>query len=138
MDIASFVQQNITWTALAAISGGMLFWDLARGGGPSLSATEATLMLNREDAIVIDVRETSEWDGGHIPSARHIALGQLGTRLSEIEKLKSKPVIVCCASGNRSSSACGVLRRAGFERVFNLSGGIGAWKDAGLPVTTKH
>lgn len=138
MELSTFIQQNLTWSLLAALSGGMLLWDLIRGGGPSLSATEATLMLNREDAVVIDVRETSEWDGGHIPSARHIALGQLDKRLSEIEKLKSKPVIVCCASGNRSSSACGVLRRAGFERVFNLSGGIGAWKDAGLPVTTKH
>ena len=138
MEIGTFIQQNLTWSALAAISGGMLFWDLLRGGGPSLSAAEATLMLNREDGIVIDVRETSEWDGGHIPNARHIALGQLGKRISEIEKFKSQPVVVCCASGNRSSSACGVLRRAGFEKVYNLSGGLGAWKEAGLPVTTKH
>ena len=50
--------------------------------------------LNREDAVVIDVRETHEWDRGHIPNARHIALGQLSKRMHEIEKFKSRPVIV--------------------------------------------
>ena len=91
----------------------------------------------RRHAVVLDVRETSEWSAGHIPNARHIALGQLDKHLSELEKFKSRPVIICCASGNRSSSACGTLKRAGFERVFNLSGGLGAWTGAGLPVTTK-
>ena len=132
-----FVQQNIMWVMLAVISGGMLIVSLIRGGGKGISVTEATLLINREDAVVVDVRETQEWSAGHIANARHLALGQLDKRISELEKFKSKPVIVCCASGNRSSSACGTLKRAGFERVFNLSGGIGAWKDAGLPVTSK-
>jgi len=132
-----FVQQNIMWVMLAVVSGGMLIVSLIRGGGKGISVTEATLLINREDAVVVDVRETQEWSSGHIANARHLALGQLDKRLSELEKFKSKPVIVCCASGNRSSSACGTLKRAGFERVFSLSGGIGAWKDAGLPVTSK-
>jgi rhodanese-related sulfurtransferase len=132
-----FVQQNLMWVMLALFSGGMLVVSLIRGGGKGVSVTEATLLINREDAIVVDVRETQEWSSGHIPNARHLAMGQLDKRISELEKFKSRPVIVCCASGNRSSSACGTLKRAGFERVFNLSGGIGAWKDAGLPVTNK-
>jgi rhodanese-related sulfurtransferase len=133
-----FVQQNLMWVILAAVSGAMLLAQVMRGGGANISIADATLKLNREDAVVIDVRETHEWDGGHIPSARHIALGQLGKRLHEIEKFKSRPIIVVCASGNRSSAACGTLKRAGFEQVFNLSGGIGAWSAAGLPVTTRH
>jgi rhodanese-related sulfurtransferase len=133
-----FVQQNLMWIMLAAISGGMLLLQALRGGGNNISVADATLKLNREDALIIDVRETHEWDRGHIPSARHIALGQLGKRMQEIEKFKSRPVIVVCASGNRSSSACGTLKRAGFEQVFNLAGGIGAWSEANLPVTTKH
>ena len=133
-----FVQQNLMWIMLAAISGGMLLLQTLRGGGNNLSVADATLKLNREDALIIDVRETHEWDRGHIPNARHIALGQIGKRMQEIEKFKSRPVIVVCASGNRSSSACGTLKRAGFEQVFNLSGGIGAWSEANLPVTTKH
>jgi rhodanese-related sulfurtransferase len=132
-----FVQQNIMWVIAAAVSGGMLLASFLRPGGKGISVTEATLLINREDAVVVDVRETSEWSSGHIPNARHIALGQLNQRLGELEKIKSKPVIVCCASGNRSSSACGTLKKAGFERVFNLSGGIRAWSDAGLPTTAK-
>ena len=132
-----FVQQNIMWVMAAVISGTMLLVSVARSSGKCVSVTEATLLINREDAVVLDVRETSEWSAGHIPNARHIALGQLDKHLSELEKFKSRPVIICCASGNRSSSACGTLKRAGFERVFNLSGGLGAWTGAGLPVTTK-
>ena len=132
-----FVQQNIMWVMAAVISGGMLVFSFLRDGGKGISVTEATLLINREDALVVDVRETSEWSAGHIPNARHIALAQLGQRIGELEKLKAKPVIVCCASGNRSSSACVALKKAGFEKVFNLSGGIRAWSDAGLPVTTK-
>jgi rhodanese-related sulfurtransferase len=134
-----FIAENSMWIMLAFISGGMLIIPMIRGGGAgSVSVTEATLLLNRQDAIVLDVRETGEWDAGHITNARHIALAQLDKRLSELEKFKERPIIVCCASGNRSSSACGSLKRAGFEKVFNLAGGLGAWRDAGLPVTTKH
>jgi len=132
-----FVQQNLMWVIAAAVSGAMLISSFVRGGGKGVSISEATLLINREDALVLDVRETSEWSTGHIPNARHIALGQLAKHVSELEKFKDKPVIVCCASGNRSSTACGTLQRAGFTRVFNLSGGIGAWSGAGLPVTTK-
>ncbi len=132
-----FIQQNITWVMLAVASGGMLLFSMLRGGA-GVSVTEATLLLNREDALVLDVRETHEWSVGHIPNARHIALGQLAQHISEIAKFKDRPIIVCCASGNRSSSACNTLRKAGFEKVYNLAGGIGAWTEAGLPVTTKH
>ncbi|HEX8962853.1 MAG TPA: rhodanese-like domain-containing protein [Rhodocyclaceae bacterium] len=132
-----FIQENITWVMLAVVSGGMLLWSMAKGTG-GISVAEATNLINREDGIVLDVRESNEWTTGHIPNARHIALGQLAGHISELEKLKDKPIIVCCASGNRSSSACATLTKAGFGRVFNLAGGIGAWRDAGLPVTTKH
>ena len=132
-----FVQENVIWVALAAISGGMLLWSLVKGGGNGISPTEATLLVNREDAIVLDVRETGEWNGGHIPNAHHIALAQLDKRMVELEKFKTRPVVVCCASGNRSLSAAASLKRAGFEKVFNLSGGVGAWADANLPLTTK-
>ena len=132
-----FVQQNIMWVMAAVISGAMLAYSFLRDSGKGISAMEATLLINREDAVVVDVRESGEWSAGHIPNARHIALGQFDKRLGELDKFKSKPVIVCCASGNRSSAACNSLRKVGFEKVFNLSGGIRAWSDAGLPVTTK-
>ncbi|CAB1367588.1 rhodanese-like domain-containing protein [Denitratisoma oestradiolicum] len=133
-----FIQQNIFLVALAAVSGGMLLYPLLRGGGAGgLSAAEATLKINREDAVVIDVREADEWAKGRIPGARHIPAGQLEKRLGEIEKLKARPVIVCCAGGGRSATACGVLKKAGFTQVFNLDGGMGSWAEANLPITAK-
>lgn len=134
-----FVQQNILWISVAITSGAMLIWPLIAGGTVAhLTPAEATLMMNREDAIVLDVRETSEWSSGHISGARHITLSQLGNRLSELEKFKERPIIVVCASGNRSGSACGNLKKHGFGKVFNLGGGVAAWRDANLPLTSKN
>lgn len=131
-----FIGQNMMWVGLAVVSGGMLLWQTFSGMGiDRISANEATLLINRQDALVLDVRETAEWSAGHIPNARHIALGHLGKHLSEIEKHKDKPVIVVCASGNRSGAGCRVLKQAGFQQVRNLAGGVNAWSDAGLPMT---
>jgi rhodanese-related sulfurtransferase len=133
-----FVQQNLMWIAIAVVSGGMLLWPMLTGAGvESLTPASATLKINREEAVLLDVRESGEWATGHIPNARHITQAQLDKRLSEIEKFKSRPIIVYCATGNRSTSACKTLKEAGFEQVFNLGGGIAAWRDASLPVTKK-
>jgi len=133
-----FLQENIMWVAIACVSGGMLLWPLIAGGNvANLTPAEATLLMNREDALVLNVRETGEWGAGHITGARHITLGQLDKRLSELEKFKEKPIIVVCATGNRSSSACGQLKKHGFGKVYSLGGGISAWRDASLPLTTK-
>lgn len=133
-----FIQQNMMWVGLALVSGTMLIWPMLTGGGKDeLSPAAATMKMNREDAVVLDVRDAIEWNAGHIQGARHIALATLDKHLSEIEKLKTSPVIVCCASGMRSGSAVSVLKKAGFEKVFMLSGGISAWSEANLPLTRK-
>ena len=132
-----FIQANIMWVALAAISGIMLLWPMVASGGKGVSPQTATMMMNREDAVVVDVREDGEWSSGHIPNARHIPLSRLDKGLDDLGKHKERPIVVCCASGNRSMMACSKLRKAGFDKVFNLNGGIGAWRDAGLPVSSK-
>jgi rhodanese-related sulfurtransferase len=133
-----FLQENMIWVAIACVSGGMLIWPMIAGGNvANLTPAEATLLMNREDALVLDVRETGEWSSGHITGARHITLAQIDKRLSELDKFKEKPIIVVCATGNRSSSACGQLKKHGFGKVFSLGGGISAWRDANLPLTTK-
>lgn len=133
-----FVRNNLVYVVLAIVSGGMLLWQTFKGAGNSqVSPQQATLMMNREDALVIDVRDANEWNAGHIPNARHIALDQLEKKIQELGKLKGRPLIVNCQSGNRSAAACGILKKHGFDQVFSLAGGIGAWRDAGLPVTTK-
>ncbi len=131
-----FVRDNLLLFAIALISGAMLLWPLLRRGtgGPWASTLEATQMINRQDALVIDVREDAEFAKGHIVGARHIPLGQLEARAKELQKYKSKPVITCCEAGNRSSAAIATLRKLGFESVYNLAGGYAGWQQAGLPV----
>ncbi|MBV2234258.1 MAG: rhodanese-like domain-containing protein [Sterolibacterium sp.] len=133
-----FVTNNLMYVVLAAVSGGMLLWQTVKGvGGNQLSPQAATLLMNRAGAVVIDVSSSAEWSAGHIPEARHIPLDQFDKHLPELEKHKSKPLIVSCQSGVRSGGACGKLKKQGFEQVYNLAGGMAAWREAGLPVTTK-
>ncbi len=136
--VLEFVQNNLMYVILALTSGGMLLWQLlSSSGGDRISPLQATLLLNRDDALVIDVREPGEWATGHIPNARHIALGQLDKQLHELDKFKTRPLIVSCQTGNRAATACGKLKKQGFEKVFTLAGGVVAWREAGLPMTTK-
>lgn len=131
-----FIQQNIYLVAIAVFSGAMLLSTTFRrtGGANSLSPTQATLLINREDAQVIDVREPAEYAAGHLPESRNIPAGELLDRIGEIEKLKDSPLIVICQSGVRSASACPKLGKLGFTRVNSLDGGIEAWVQAGMPI----
>ncbi len=130
-----FVIDNIFLIAAAFVSGAMLIWPMARrgAGGPSVNTLEATQLINRQDALVLDVREQAEYAQSHILNARGLPLSQIEARIGDIDKYKDKPVIVYCATGNRSSAAAAVLRKGGFNQVFNLSGGYAAWQQAGLP-----
>ena len=85
---------------------------------------------NGDCPIVVDVREPWEYRQGHVPGALLIPLGQLSTRLRELDP--QTPVAVICASGNRSQSAAALLGQKGFKTVYNVSGGTGAWMRSGL------
>lgn len=130
-----FIYQNILLIALVLVSGVALILPMLMGSGANdVNPAAATLLINREDAQVIDVREADEFAAGHLPEAKNVPLAKLADRISEIERFKDKPVIVCCASGMRSGKACGELRKLGFAKIHNLSGGIDAWVGAGYPV----
>ena len=130
-----FITENIFLIAVAFVSGAMLVWPLVRrgAGGPSVGTLEATMLINQKDAVVIDVREPGEFAQSHILNARNVPLGEIEARIKELERFKAKPVIVSCATGNRSGSAASVLRKHGFANVVNLAGGVAAWQQAGLP-----
>ena len=134
-----FIQDNWMLVALAVVSGVMLVWSFvgARLSGVEQADTLKATRLYNDDALVLDVREDKEYADGHIPKAKHIPLGQLAGRLQELDKFKSKPVLVTCRSGQRSARACGILKKAGFETVYNQAGGLIAWERANLPVTKK-
>jgi rhodanese-related sulfurtransferase len=131
-----FVKNNVMLISVAVVSGAMLVWPyLRRGaGGPWVGTLEATQLMNREDALVLDVRDTAEFAGGHMLGAKNIPLANIEARAGEIDKHKAKPVIVLCGDGSRASKAAVILRGRGFANVVNLSGGFPAWQQAGLPV----
>ena len=130
-----FIVKNIFLVMIAVVSGGMLLWPLLRrgAGGPWVSTLQATQLMNRDDAVVVDLRAADEYAKGHILGARSIPIADLERRAGELDKYKSKPVIVHCGDGNRAGAGIPLLRKQGFANVVNLSGGYAAWQQAGLP-----
>ncbi len=89
-------------------------------------------LRNRDDVVLIDVREDWEYDDGHIPGAILIPLGEVPNRLNEIPG--DKTVIAVCRSGNRSGQATNFLQQQGFKNVHNMQGGMIAWSQAGFEI----
>lgn len=102
----------------------------------AVSPAETTAMINHQDALVLDIRESHEFNKGHIIDSLHIPLGKLDERRHELESHKSRPIVVVCQSGARTSSACNTLVKNGFEKVFTLRGGMAEWQNSSLPLVT--
>lgn len=133
----SFIQNNLLLIVVFVASGAMLAWPLV-GGRLSkmrpISTLGVTRLINSGNPVLLDLRETSEFEGGSLPNALHIPLSQLKDRAGELGKLTGRPLVVYCERGQRSRGAMATLSKLGFSEIYNLAGGIRAWKDAGLPV----
>ena len=130
-----FILDNWMLIAVALSAGGMLMWPMVNGAGPgALSADGAVQLMNREKAVVIDICEPAEFAAGHVVGAKNIPLGQLEGKLAITVKNKALPLILVCQSGARSSRALGIAKKLGFENAHSLSGGLGAWRSANLPI----
>lgn len=132
-----FIVDNALLIGLVIGSGLMLIWPMLSGGSggvPNLEPSEAVLMMNRSNALVLDVRDDAEFSAGHIADAKHIPLAKLEERIKELEKYKDKPILVHCQGGVRSTKACSILRKREFTKLHNLQGGLNAWTAAKLPV----
>jgi rhodanese-related sulfurtransferase len=143
LDTSFFVfLQKSPWNMMlfgtAVVSGGMLVWPLINrataGGIAQVGALEAVQLMNRRDAVVLDVRDSAAFATGHIPNARNIPFSELTDRIRELEKLKSRPIIVTGQTGARAAKVCTALRNIGVTDVVALRGGIAGWVEASLPV----
>jgi rhodanese-related sulfurtransferase len=137
MSFLAFVEKNWMLVATLVASGAMLVWPLLSrriAGGRELGTLGATQLINSKNALLLDVRETKEIDGGKLPNAIHVPLSQLTNRSAELAKYLSRPVIAYCDRGQRGRTATALLAKLGFKDVYHLQGGFKAWKDAGLPV----
>ncbi|KWB36555.1 sulfurtransferase [Burkholderia ubonensis] len=123
---------NLALVAILLVSGGLLAYPALRRGG--LSAAEATQLINRRNAVVIDVRPASEFASGHLPSARQVEAGEIGAKIAQVAKNKSTPVLLVCQNGQQSQKAARAVEAAGYAEVHVLEGGVAAWQQAGMPV----
>jgi rhodanese-related sulfurtransferase len=130
-----FIVDNWMLILLALVSGSMLAWPLIRGtGGGSLTAQGAVHLINRERAVVVDVRDPAEFAAGHVTGARNVPFDQLEQKLPGTVKNKSVPVLLMCASGARAQRALALAKKLGYEQAQVVAGGLKSWKDANLPV----
>ena len=115
---------SVLWTALAVLA----------AANEDIVNVKQGAAMQKQGAMLLDVREQDEYAAVHAPGSTLIPLGQLPSRLAEIQQYKNKPVAVVCRSGRRSAQGIELLRKAGFTQAFNVDGGMNAWESAGLPV----
>lgn len=114
----------------------MLIWpSLRKGGSGAVSPFNATLMMNKEDAAVVDVRDADDYAQGHILNARNLPFKEIETRIAELQRFKNKPLIVVCDKGVRAAGAAALFKKLGFAHAVPLEGGLAAWRAAGLPTS---
>lgn len=101
---------------------------------PQINARELQAALGKGEIDVLDVRDDSEWAGGHVPGATHLPLARLGQDPTGHTLDPERPLAVVCAGGWRSATACSLLAAQGFRRLSNVTGGTQGWRRAGLPV----
>lgn len=132
----SFFIENWILFAVALSAGAMLMFPAltAGGGAGSLNPAQVVQLMNREKAVVVDICEPEEFAAGHVVGAKNVPLSQLEAKLPSVVKNKATPVVLVCASGMRSGRALSVAKKLGFENTHSLSGGMGAWRSASLPV----
>lgn len=124
------------WSLVAAflVVLGLFLFTEQRKKGQSINTAELSRLVNKEDAIVVDLRDSGEYRKGHIVDSVNIPNTKLAARFSELESHKDKPVILVCPMGQLSGSAAGILQKEGFTQVLRLNGGIGTWRGENLPL----
>ena len=136
-DLLAFAGRHpILLLALAGLTLAIVFNELAsllrgvKGVGPAA----LTALINRDNALVVDLRPQADFEKGHIAGARNVQMSQFDPENKQLVAARALPVVLVCKAGQTSSGAAARLRKAGFERVYVLDGGIGAWQQADLPL----
>ncbi len=139
--LSEFVVDNLLLFAALAMVLVMLIkaeLDHQANKGSFLSPSMATrLMNNHNDALILDIRTEADFKTGHIKGAKNIPLSDFAVKMETLADNKNKPVLLYCNSGNTVGRAIKLLKKAGFEKVNNLEGGIVAWKEASMPLSKK-
>ena len=128
----AFAQENWVLITLWFTALAVLVMSENRKSGQSVTTSEATRLMNHDDALVLDIREQKEYAEGHIPGAFNLPMSALEKRVSEIDKYKEKPVVVVCRMGSTAGAVGKTLKKSGFSNVVRMAGGMMEWNSAGL------
>lgn len=135
--LIEFVTNHVELTGIfVALLAALWFTEKSRSGR-SISPQEATLMLNRDEAVIVDVRDKKDYNEGKISGSVHIPFGNLKERVSELEKYKDKQIVLVDKMGQHSGMAGKTLQAAGFENVCRMTGGISEWSNSNMPLVRK-
>lgn len=133
-----FVQNHpVLVAAFLAVLTAWLLYELRNANAGGVTPNEATQLVNREDAVILDIRDKNDFKAGHIAGARNVPQSSLDDRMAELDKFKSKPIVVVCKHGQSSGAVQAKLKKAGFERVLKLKGGMTQWQADSLPIVKK-
>lgn len=136
-ELAAFAGRNpILSIALAGLTLAILWTEAARlmRGFRALRPAELTALMNRENALLVDLSPSGDFEKGHIAGARNIAPSQFDPEHKSLAKARDLPVVVTCRTGQASAGAAKRLKKAGFSQVYWLDGGVAAWRQADLPL----
>ncbi len=122
--------------AFAGLTGAIIFTEVARllRGFKVVRPAEVTALVNRDNALVVDLRAIADFEKGHIPGSKNVLMSQFDPENKRLASAKGLPVVLVCKTGQSAGEAARRLKKAGFERVFVLDGGIGGWIHADLPL----
>ena len=136
-ELQAFLGRNpLLSLALLGLTLAIVYNEVARlfRGFKGLRPAELTVLMNRENALVVDLRPTADFEKGHIPGSKNVQMSQFDPEHKKLAGARALPVVVVCRTGQSAAQAAKRLRKAGFERVHVLEDGIDAWQRADLPL----
>jgi rhodanese-related sulfurtransferase len=133
VDFFTFISEQYWLVALLLILIYVFVWNEQKRGGKKLSITQVTLMLNKEEAVLVDIREASDFKTGHIVNSMNIPFNKINDRWQELEPMRNKTIILVDKMGQHSGSVGHILLGKQFQ-VCRLNGGMMEWQGQNLPV----
>ena len=129
-----FIGNHLVLSAMWLATVAAIIFYHQRTASAAVGPQQAVMLINRKDAVVVDVRDKKEFDAGHIVDSINIPLAKLKQRVTELKKHKDKPMLVVCKLGQHSGDAAKTLEEAGHSEVIRLSGGVTEWKSQSYPL----
>jgi rhodanese-related sulfurtransferase len=136
--LLEFIQNHVALSAIfVALVFALIITEINRltRGWKDVSPSQLVMLINRQDAFVVDVSGVADYNKAHISGARNMPSTTFDPAAKELAARKEKPIALYCRSGVNSALVSAKLVKAGFKQVHNLAGGIAAWQAADLPVT---